>query len=280
MSSFCSECGSKLSLVRRISGRSLCPACTSEVAKRRIDAEQEYKAMLAQMVRSTTSVAEIERQLPAVAGRAALSTDKTSALHLQFFRTLVEDALADDCLTEDEESHMFEIGRVLSIEQDTFDTQCKDLKLRLYVARVNDGRIPVLEKPNIMMKKEEVAHMSAEAEILKEVAVREYQGGYSGFSFRVMKGVRFHTGSTRGRSVVVGTRIETADRGALTVTSQRVVFAGQRQSLEIAYAKLLNMNVFNDGIQFHISNRKTAPVFRLQEGMGNVIAATINATCQ
>ena len=32
-----------------------------------------------------------------------------------------------------------------------------------------------------------------------------------------------------------------------------------------------------DGIRFHASNRQKAPLFKMEEGMGDVIAATINA---
>jgi len=44
------------------------------------------------------------------------------------------------------------------------------------------------------------------------------------------------------------------------------------------YAKLVNLSVFSDGVQFHQSNRQTAPLFRLDDG--EIVAATVNAAAR
>jgi hypothetical protein len=66
-----------------------------------------------------------------------------------------------------------------------------------------------------------------------------YQGGYSGFSFRVAKGVRYHVGGTRG-TYVQGAEVPTPiDMGTVTITNQRVVFEGSKQAREWSFDKLL-----------------------------------------
>ena len=40
--------------------------------------------------------------------------------------------------------------------------------------------------------------------------------------------------------------------------------------MEIPFSKLMNLDVFTDGIRFHASNRQKAPLFKMQEGMGDV----------
>ena len=280
MADNCESCGKKLSMMQKLSGKSLCPDCGALAKQERKTAETEYRSLLSELVGSIGSVNDIESKLPAVRQRAGISEKQAIELHTGSFRTFVETALEDDCLTEDEETRLKEIGRVLGIDQAAFDANFTDLLLRLFVARVNDGRIPVLPDPGIILKKAEVAHLSANAELMKEVTLREYQGGYAGVSFRVAKGVRFHTGGVRGKSVVVGSKMEVVDQGILTVTSQRAVFAGRRKSIEAPYAKLLNLNVFEDGIQFHLSGRAKPPLLKLEKGMGSVVAATINAACQ
>lgn len=129
-----------------------------------------------------------------------------------------------------------------------------------------------------MAKKGEVVHLETGAALLKEVAVREYRGGYNGVPFRVAKGVRFNTGGFRGRSVVVGTTLQTTDTGILSVSSKRAVFMGTAKTIEFAYCKLVNLDVLDDGIRFHVSNRQTAHLFQLDSGQ--VVAATINAALQ
>jgi hypothetical protein len=150
----------------------------------------------------------------------------------------------------------------------------------MVVARINDGRLPILLEPKIVLKKNEVAHGSVNADLLKQVVKREYQGGYSGVSFRVMKGVRFHTGGVRGKSVIVGTELKTEDSGVLTLTSHRAVFAGARRTVEVQYPKLVGLEVFANGIKFNVSNRTNAVLFQVQDGEGQVVAAFVNAAAQ
>lgn len=65
-----------------------------------------------------------------------------------------------------------------------------------------------------------------------------YEGGSSGFSFHVMKGVTYRVGQQRG-TYVQGPENETIiDQGTLAILSTRVVFVGQKQSREWDFAKL------------------------------------------
>ena len=115
---------------------------------------------------------------------------------------------------------------------------------------------------------------------MKEVAIRQWQGGYSGFSFPIGKtGVRYRVGGTRGHSVEVGTKLNVADTGLLSVTNKRVVYAGTRKTVEMSYSKLVNLTVYSDGLQFHLSNRVNAPLFTIP-GDTHIVAAIVNAAAQ
>ena len=56
------------------------------------------------------------------------------------------------------------------------------------------------------------------------------------------------------------------------------MFAGQRKTLDLPYAKLANLNVFGDGVSFNMTNRQTVPLFKVPNGQ--VAAAIINAAAQ
>jgi hypothetical protein len=127
-----------------------------------------------------------------------------------------------------------------------------------------------------MVKRGEIVHFEWRAELMKEVAHREFRGGYQGFSFPIGKtGIRYRVGGARGHSVVTGTELQVADRGTLSVSSTRTVFIGARKTIELPYSKLVNLTVYSDGVQFHQSNRQNAPIFRLRNG--EVVAAIVNA---
>ena len=168
--------------------------------------------------------------------------------------------------------------KALGVDVNALQTSFRDVLHRVLIARANDGRLSVLSEPHVICKKDEVVHVEMQATLLKEKTLHEYRGGYSGFSFRIVKGVSYHVGSTRGHSVVVGTQIVTDDVGIIAVSSQRVVFMGAKKTIEMPYSKIVNINVFTDGIQFHLSNRQSAPLFKVESG--DTVAAVTNAAMQ
>jgi hypothetical protein len=196
------------------------------------------------------------------------------------FRTYAENVLSDDHLTIDEEMAFQDVGEALGIGPDDLQGRYRDLLARLVVAKANDGRLDVVESPQLMTKKNEVVHLETAAALMKEVVLREWRAGSSGYSFRIAKGVRYRVGNTRGRSVVVGTELQVEDNGTLAVTSLRAAYMGSRKTMEFPYAKILGLDVFDDGIQFHSSNRQRTPLFRVESGSGDVIAAILNTAMQ
>jgi hypothetical protein len=89
-----------------------------------------------------------------------------------------------------------------------------------------------------------------------------YAGGYSGFSFRIAKGVRCHVGGTRG-TYMQGDEVPTPiDTGTMTITNQRVVFQGSKHAREWDFSKLL-------GVENHTEAPWTAlPVSNRQKVSG------------
>ena len=196
----------------------------------------------------------------------------------QVFRGYADSVLTDDQLTVQEELGLYELAGALGVDQQAWSAKHRDVLLRLFVARANDGRLAEIDEPTLLRKGEEAVYLETEAALMKEVAIREYQGAYGGFSFRIAKGVRYSTGRTRGRSVVVGTELQVADEGVLSVSSTRAVYLGGKKSIEFPYAKLMSIEVFDDGIRLHSSNRQTTPLFRVESG--DVVAATMNEAMQ
>jgi hypothetical protein len=85
-----------------------------------------------------------------------------------------------------------------------------------------------------------------------------YVGGYSGFSLRVAKGIRYHVGGTRGHYEAGAEAPTVIDTGTATITDQRVVFQGAKQTREWSFAKLLGYQHF-DGppwTAIEVSNRQ------------------------
>ena len=208
----------------------------------------------------------------------ALSDKERRRRGYEAFERYAENVLADDFLTAEEEEVFDLVAERLGVPQEDWSGRLRPLLLRVMVARANDGRLDALPNPKLMAKKGEVVHLETAAGLMKEVVQREWRSGSGGVSFKIAPGVRYRTGQTRGRSVVVGSQIVIEDSGVLSVSSQRAVFIGSRKTVECAYSKLVNVEVFTDGIQFHVSNRQKPTLLRLDAGVGDLVAATINAT--
>src|SRR5437764_854201 len=91
----------------------------------------------------------------------------------------------------------------------------------------------------------------------------QWMGGYSGFSFRIAKGVRYHIGGTRGHYEPGAEQPTAIDTGTATITDQRVVFQGAKQTREWAFTKLLGYQHFDSPpwTAIQVSNRqKTSAV--------------------
>lgn len=161
----------------------------------------------------------------------------------------VEQALADDILSDDDQHKLFEVARSLGIDFNEYLNKHPATQDRVVIAGINAGRLPGAKPPyHILVKPGEEVLLEAFASMLKEVADRAWQGGYSGFSFRIAKGVRYRTGGTRGHLQQVGTKLVVTDAGWLSVTSTRIIFSGKTSTREIHYARLVNLTVFAVGV--------------------------------
>jgi hypothetical protein len=279
MAATCSNCGKELGFFRRLTRGTggLCADCAARHKEAQQKAQQDYRSLVASLS-DGASLPEALPRIKQLEAKAEFSAHELQEINATALRSYAETALADDLLTADEEHAFSDVAKALGYDQDAIDTQHRDLIQRMVVAKVNDGRLPEIDDPDLITKGSEVVHAEVPAALLKEVVKRETRAGYGGVSFRVAKGVRFHAGGARGHSVVTGKEIQVAEYGVLSVSSKRVVFAGERSTIEILYTKLVGLNVFEDGVQLHASNRKNAPVFRLEAA--EATAATINAAAQ
>jgi len=161
----------------------------------------------------------------------------------------VDQVLADDILSDEEQDKLFEFARSLGIDLNRYMNQHAAMQDRLIIAGINAGRFPGAAPPyHILVKPGEEVLVEAPVSMLKEVADRAWQGGFSGFSFPITRGVRYRVGQTRGHMQQVGTKLIVTDAGVLSVTSTRIVFSGKTSTREIPYAKLVNLTVFAIGV--------------------------------
>src|SRR4051794_1062803 len=134
-----------------------------------------------------------------------------------------------------------------------------ELTRLLRSARSYDGGGASADSPVILKRGESVyAELPSAGLVEVQRGAGHYTGGYSGFSFRLMKGVRYNVGGSRGTFVQGAEQLRITDEGRVTVTSRRVVFTGERNAREWGYAKLVSLQ--HDGerpiTMIGVSNRQ------------------------
>ncbi len=85
-----------------------------------------------------------------------------------------------------------------------------------------------------------------------------YQGGSAGFSFRVMRGVSYRVGQSRGQLVKNPPALKTIDVGTVNFTTERITFVGPRETRAYEVEKMLNLSIDHNGqtVMISVSNRQ------------------------
>ena len=84
----------------------------------------------------------------------------------------------------------------------------------------------------------------------QEKTVKEYGGRRSGWSFRVMKGVTYHTGGTKIKPIE-HSYMDNKGMGTLYITNKHIIFQGATAAQKIPYAKMIGVTPYSDGIEVH-----------------------------
>lgn len=279
----CPRCGRKSGKPRN-ADHYLCPHChepgpwaSPEQVAEWTDmtaARKEFEALLARVAAGEAPPAA--GTVGALTARAHYRPGEPQEMAFEALDRRVETALADHQLGAEEERTLAALAPALGVGWETYAGMRPGLEDRLTIARANAGRLIALASTRLMTQGGEVVYAEVPAAILKEVAKREYRAGYSGVSIPIgHTRARIHVGGARGHSVIVGTEQVAADTGTLVLSSQRAVFLGALDTLELLYSKLVNVEVFADGVRLHVTNRKSAPLFRVPNG--EVVAAIVNA---
>lgn len=101
---------------------------------------------------------------------------------------------------------------------------------------------------------------------LEEKTHKHYEGRSAGVSVRVAKGVSIRTGQFRGHLVEQNT-LDPVDRGSLTITTQRLHFAGAHKAFKLFYTKLALIEPHADGLKIIRDSPTARPqVFMFDDG--------------
>ncbi len=120
--------------------------------------------------------------------------------------------------------------------------------------------VPTISDAPIMLKKGEDAILYYNNISFREArAVRSSVSRYAGTSGKAM-GIPLRTGMSASKSESHD-EIRTIDTGTLTVTTKRLVFAGNKKNVNLPLNKIMSMTPYSDGIAIRSENRQKTVYF-------------------
>lgn len=114
------------------------------------------------------------------------------------------------------------------------------------------GIIPASNTPSpiVLGRGESIIWTYNGVTMYQEKTVKEYGGRRSGWSFRVMKGVTYHMGSTQIKPIE-HTFMDCKGTGSLYITNKHLIFQSPTAAQKIPYSKLIGVTPYSDGIDVH-----------------------------
>ena len=104
----------------------------------------------------------------------------------------------------------------------------------------------------LILQQDEKLILSLEGISLHQYKITKTKGMYQGVSIRVMSGLSYRIGGFTSKPHEVLSQL---DVGGLHLTTERIVFLGNRESVEIHRSKLLSIEASNSFIELHQKGR-------------------------
>ena len=252
-----------------------------EVRQRSLN-KKEFKAQLIQSVSDgKLTKAELD-ELATRQKELGLTDEDLKGMKAGVFAAAFAATKSDNTITKEEEQELGAIQKYLGVTDADIQPTKKELARFRLLNEIQQGNVPVLPRPsNLIMQKDEKTYW-VEPAILKEEKVisRQYQGGSSGVSFRIMKGVSYRVGSSRGH-LVSQTGIVAVSMGNFIITSKRLIFQGDLKSFAVKLDKILSAQLYRDGFQFSEGNKPKPRLIQFQQAgnqeiIGAILAYTVN----
>jgi len=119
---------------------------------------------------------------------------------------------------------------------------------------INSGRIPNIQGTNLNLAKGETCcYMDKAYTFTDKTITTGYSGKRNGISFRVAKGVSYHTGASGSQAIRETQR--TTYNGILYLTTKRIIFTSEKDSFDKVFEKITSIQEAKDGLIIQIGSK-------------------------
>ncbi|MGV8130932.1 MAG: hypothetical protein ACP5N7_02405 [Candidatus Pacearchaeota archaeon] len=236
---------------------------------------KEFKILLHNAVSDGKLTEEELKEIESKRSEFGITEQEFNNLKQEMYLVAFNTAKDDKRITPSEEQELEKIQKYFGVT-DTSATQ-KELARYKLLYNIDQGIMPSVQITNVIMRKGEQAYWSEPSSLVEEKVIRRtYQGGSKGMSFRVMKGVSYRVGGSRGH-IVSETGMVEVSKGSLIITNKRVIFTGEGKSFTVALDKILDLQIFSNGLYITETNKAKQKMVKFaEEGNHDIVGATLS----
>lgn len=240
---------------------------------------KDKEAFLEALVRAADDGKLSDDEMKALESRykeLGLTEDDLKGIRAQAYNAALRAAQSDGRISADEELELNKLQEFFKIPNTEIAKSKKDLARLRLLTEIHDGNLPTASVPNVVLQKKEVPYWSEPGDLLEERVVgRRYEGGSRGVSLRIMKGVSYRIGGSRGH-IVTDKAVVPVSTGQLVITNKRIIFRGDAKSFSFKLDKLLETNFYADGVRLTDDKGKPRVIRFTEEGNIDVVGAILS----
>lgn len=136
-----------------------------------------------------------------------------------------------------------------SFNQDNITSILPDIA----VNEIINGRLPQINTDTIFLLNGEICHFIDRAIIVKEKKeITGYEGGSTGWSFRVLNGVNYRVGKNKGHPIREIVNDKT--KGIFYITNIRIIFVAKRNGFDKKIDKITAIVPYSNAISIQIGS--------------------------
>lgn len=197
---------------------------------------------------------------------------KTSAANIKCFNDSFVKLSTDETLDEKEISELESILNRFSLDINQIATFNDFLDLK-YLCNLNQGKL-LEHKTELILKKDEVCYYFSNCSLVEEKTDVQFVGAYSGISVKIVKGVYYKIGGSKGRRIE-NVHNEISDNGNLFITNKRIIFISERKNFTYKVDDIIDLKIFQDAIAFVTEKQSKLKYFTFKDSYATEVITKV-----
>ena len=251
-----------------------CPYCGKSAGifkKKHKDCEQKYVDSIGNIKQRLKSYFWDDKtpktEILSIAESSFIPKSKLEELYENVYSEKLDQMLDDGLISEDEETMLAEFQDFYQIDQKVLNKNNAINKVvgasilrKMFAGDKITGRFKISGNlPFKFMKSEELVFLYQNALFSEQRIKTEYEGGSSGVSLRIAKGLYYRTSTFKGRPIRKAIMKDIA-YGMMALTNKHLYFASSEKSFRIRYDRIISLDPYSDGIGVHKDGVSSKPM--------------------